>query len=204
MQSGSPPARPARGLRVNRAGTTYTFAHDRWANMALAAIMVPSFALLCFILWITTGWPFGVPGKVGLIGIIAVSVLLACFRTARKGVRVSAGRVSIRNDWRTRTVNIEEIRGITLEEKTIGTGDGQHISWVPRIRLASGKEIWLTGMSCGPTYDPPVAWRLASLDKFRSLIEAGQAPTQADHAPLCGCRRGRRRQWPRRPRPGSR
>lgn len=204
MQGGSPPARPARGLRVSRAGTTYTFAHDRWANMALVAILAPSVALICLLLWFTTGLPFGVPGKVGLIGIIAVSTLLACFGTVRKGVRVSAGRVSIRNSWWTRTVSIEEIRGITLETKTSGTGDGLSTLLVPRIRLASGEGIWLTGMSCGPAYNPPVAWRLASLDKFRSLIESGQAPTQADHAPLRECRRGRRRQWPRRPKPDPR
>ena len=187
MQSGSPPARPARGLRVNRAGTTYTFAHHRWAKVVLVACLGYSSVFVCFLLWITTGLPFGVLGKVGLIGIIAVSALLLCFGEARRGVRVSAGRVSIRNSWWTRTVRIEEIRGITLEEKISGSGDGKSILWVPRIRLASGKEIWLTGMSCGPAYNPPVAWRLASLDKFQSLVEAGQAPTQGDHAPLRGC-----------------
>jgi hypothetical protein len=47
------------------------------------------------------------------------------------------------------------------------------------MRLANGDKIWLTGLSCGTASHPPVPWRVASLDKFQSLIGVGQAPVQA-------------------------
>ena len=37
MHSGSPSAMGARGYRVTRAGTAYTFAHDRWAARVVVA-----------------------------------------------------------------------------------------------------------------------------------------------------------------------
>jgi hypothetical protein len=122
------------------------------------------------------GPDIGVLAKVGVIGIIVVLTTLLCFRMAR-GVRVSAGRVAVRT-WRTRTVGTEEIRDITLETKS----NGPNSFWVPRMRLANGDDIWLTALSCGSALRPPVSWRLASLDKFQSLIGADQGPAQADHA----------------------
>ena len=46
MHSGSPSAMGARGYRVNRAGTAYTFAHDRWA----ARVVVDDLGLIAVII----------------------------------------------------------------------------------------------------------------------------------------------------------
>jgi hypothetical protein len=181
MHRGSPSARGARGYRVNRTGTAYTFAHDRW----LARVAVACLGLIAVITSAVVASPagpdIGVLAKTGVIGIIVVLITPLYFGIARTGVRVSAGRVSIRT-WRTRTVDIEEIRDITLETRS----NGQNSFWVPRMRLANGDDIWLTGLSCGSAFRPPVSWRLASLDKFQSLTGVGQVPAQANNAPYPG------------------
>ncbi len=123
----------------------------------------------------------GVLGKVGVIAIIVVPIALLCSGMARTGVRVSAGRVAVRG-WRTRTVDIGEIRDITLETKS----NGQNSFWVPRMRLVNGDDIWLPGLSCGTALRSPVPWRLASFDTFQSLIGVGQVSARVGHVPYAG------------------
>jgi hypothetical protein len=154
---------------VNRAGTTHTFAHDRLALRVVVVCFGLMGVIIAAVFASPAGSHIGVLGKVGVIAIIVVPITLLCFGMARTGVRVSAGRVSVRNLWRTRTVDIEEIRDITWETRN----NGQNNFWVPRIRLANGDDIWLTGLSCGSASHPSVAWRLASFNKFQSLIGVG-------------------------------
>lgn len=171
MQSGGLPASSGRGYRVNRAGTTYTFAHDRRTSALIAACLGLISVVLSALVASPAGPP-GVPGKVAVIAIFNVPLAVLCFNVARTRVRVSGGRVAV-GDWRRkRTVDIGEIRDITLDTK----GNSQSDAWMPRMRLVNGDVIWLSALSCGSALHPPVPWRLASFDTFQSLIAAGDGP----------------------------
>jgi hypothetical protein len=182
MQGGTSSAACGRGYRVNKAGTTYTFAHDR----RIAVVLVACFGLIGVVIAAVVASPagpdIGVLGKTGVVAIIIGLATLLCLGLARTGVRVSAGKVVVVQPLRTRTVGIGDIRDVTLETKSNGTSS----FWVPRMRLANGDTIWLQGLSCGrvQALRPPASWRLASLDKFRSLIGAGKVQVQADNAPI--------------------
>jgi hypothetical protein len=93
---------------VNRAGTTYTFAHDRRAY----ALIVACYGLISIVisaLIASPAGPPGVPGKVAVIAIFNVPLAVLCFNVARTRVRVSGGRVAVRDWRRARTVGIGEI-----------------------------------------------------------------------------------------------
>lgn len=171
MQSGSLPASSGRGYRVNRAGTTYTFTHDRRAYVLTVACYGLKSVVISALIASPAGPP-GVPGKVAVIAIFNVPLAVLCFHVARTRVRVSGGRVAVRDWRRTRTVDISEIRDITLDTK----GNSQNDAWIPRMRLVNGEDIWLSGLSCGSALHPPVPWRLASFDTFQPLIATRDGP----------------------------
>jgi hypothetical protein len=88
-------------------------------------------------------------------------------RQLREGVQISGAKLTIRNDYRTRTVVASEVRAITLEPHVFG----QVVScWVPRVRLIDGRSIWIDNFDCGPAGKPPRPELAATVDEVRVLL----------------------------------
>lgn len=114
---------------------------------------------------------FSAWGKVAMLAIVDIPIGWLVTRASRLGVRVSAGNVTVRNIWRTRTIARNEIRGITLETKQIWQEGGRRTPfWFPRIYLTNGDSIWLQGLTCGTALRPPEPQRVAALDEIRALV----------------------------------
>jgi DivIVA domain-containing protein len=106
-------------------------------------------------------------GGVAIGGVLAVSAAWLGIRLACLGVKLDAGRMTVRNLLRTRTVHIDEIREITLQKKDKGK-DG--VLWLPRIELTNGKCIWIDSLNCGPCARPPKPERVAVLNELQALV----------------------------------
>jgi hypothetical protein len=85
----------------------------------------------------------------------------------RKGVQVGVGKLAIRNELSTRTVNASEIRAITLEPKAVSQ---VATHWVARVELTNGRNIWIEDFDCGPARRPPRPEMAAIVDEVRALL----------------------------------
>jgi hypothetical protein len=83
-------------------------------------------------------------------------------------VQISGGKLTIRGGFVTRTVNVSEIRAITM-----ASGDNLRVrpSWVPQIDLTDGKSVLIHDFDCGPADRPPDPELAASLDEFQLLLD---------------------------------
>jgi hypothetical protein len=88
-------------------------------------------------------------------------------RQFRVGVQIRGGKLTIRGGLGTRTVNVSEIRAITLQSE-----DNLRVrhSWVPRVDLTNGKSVWIHNLDCRRADRPPDPDLAASLDEFRVLL----------------------------------
>jgi hypothetical protein len=81
-------------------------------------------------------------------------------------VRISGGKMTIRNLFRTCTINGSEIRAITV----LGTARGDALIWLtPEVHLTDGRSIKLTGLDetmTGQTKRDP----LEDLEQIRALL----------------------------------
>ena len=110
-------------------------------------------------------------GGIGASGVFQLAVIGLLFtwggiRVLRVGVQASAGKMTYRGYFWTRTVDASDIRAITLQPFT----DGNREVWTPRVELTVGRSFWMPGASCGRTRNPPIPHRAATLDEIRALL----------------------------------
>jgi hypothetical protein len=110
---------------------------------------------------------------------MAVSGLLLIWlgiRLLRVGIQVSAGKMTYRGYFRTRTVEASEIRSMALQPKEESNGP----RWIPRVELTEGKGFWIPGFDCGSARKPPKPHPAARLDEARALlgVRAGDISTE--------------------------
>jgi hypothetical protein len=102
--------------------------------------------------------------------LMGCGVLLVCgwigIRQFRDGAQVSGYKLTIRNEFRTYTVDAADIRAISLQPKSGGEGGTR---WVARVELTANS-IWIDNFDCGPTGKPPRPDRLAAVEKVRALL----------------------------------
>jgi hypothetical protein len=167
------------GHRVDRSGTIHTFRFQR-GLLIFGAVMVLAFAAAFFALAVAgplSGWSPNVGMSKGN-EIWAIGAGLLCLwlgiRLLRVAVEISAGKMTIRSYFRTRTVNVGEIRAISLQSKSTGSGGNQ---WIPRVDLTDGRSIWINNLECGPADRPPKSYLAASFDEIRGVLGVGADDT---------------------------
>jgi hypothetical protein len=150
---------------VDRSGTTHTFCFRRGRHLSFGIVFV---AFGATFLAVAVADPSGRQawGDVVLVAFGFALVWLG-IRQLREGVQISGAKLTIRNDYRTRTVNASEIRAITLEPHTFGQ---VVYCWVPRVRLIDGRSIWIDNFDCGPAGKPPRPELAATVDEVRVLL----------------------------------
>lgn len=97
-------------------------------------------------------------------------------RQFRNGVQVSGQKLTIRNEFRTYRVDAADIRTITLQPHGSENGD----YWVARVKLTSGKSIWIDNFECGRAGRPPLPDRTAAVEEVRALLGLGDADLTAE------------------------
>lgn len=163
------------GHTVDRSGTIHTFRFQRGA-LLIGAIMALAFAAAFFALAVAgplSGWSPDVGVSKGdEIWMIGAGILCSwlTIRLLRVAVQISAGKMTIRSYFFTRTVNVGEIRAITLRSKSMGQA-GNH--WIPRVDLTDGRSIWISNFDCGHANRPPRPYLAASFDEFRGILGVG-------------------------------
>ena len=109
-------------------------------------------------------------GEVAWTLLLGVLVVLVCawmgIRQFRNGAQVSGHKLTIRNEFRTYTVDAADIRAITLQPKSSPNGSYR----VARVELTSGKSIWIDNFDCGPAGKPPKPDRVAAVEAVRALL----------------------------------
>jgi hypothetical protein len=155
--------------RVDNSGTTHTFRFQR----GLALIT----GLSSLFLGVITAVAFaaGTSGRdtksrlqlAALAGLICIPLVWLGIGSIRLGVIVRGRKLTIRNPWRTYTVDVSEIREITLERKANPNGVA---SLLPRVHLTSGRSIWLYSCNCGPAGQPPEPELISALAELCALI----------------------------------
>lgn len=171
---------------VNRSETTHTIRLQR-GLLLLSGIVVLAGAAACFGVALAaplSGWSPSVGSKGGEVELVGLGVLTLWFgiRLCRVGVQVTGQKLTIRNYFRTRTVNASDIRAITLQPKEISQGGAV---WIPRVDLNDGTSIWITSFECGPAGRPPKLDRVATVDEVQKLlgIEKAGDPAEAASVP---------------------
>jgi hypothetical protein len=145
-------------------------------NRRTRLVVVAGFAVVLLIISVVIVSPAGTQagfsawGKVALLAVVDIPLGWWLTRLSRSGVRVSAGNVTVRNMWRTRTIATHEIRDIILEAKDVPVEGGRRPFWYPRIWLTNGDSIWVQGLECGTALHPPEPSRVAALDELRALV----------------------------------
>jgi hypothetical protein len=141
-------------------------------------------AMGAFILGIAIYYPFA-PGSSSagetagtlLIGVFTGSVLAWMgIRQFRNGVQVSGQKLTIRNEFRTTTVDAADIGAINIQPKDSPNGP----DWVPRVELTSGKSIWIDNFDCGPAGRPPRPERVAIVEEVQALLGLADADFTAE------------------------
>jgi hypothetical protein len=155
----------ASGHTVDRTGSTHTFASNRGLRGGAAVCFALMAVLVCAVT-IAHGPQGGFNAWVKIAFIIGVGGPAAWFavRVFRLGVKVSSGKMTVRNLWRTRVIAIGEIRRIDLDVKSHYHGDDQ----LPRIDLTNGDSIWIDGLACRTILN--LSDQVAATDELRSLI----------------------------------
>jgi hypothetical protein len=166
------------GHTVDRSGTIHTFRFQR-GLLIPGAIMALAFAATGFALAVAaplSGWSPNLGSKGDLIFAI-VSFPLCLWlgiRLLRVAVQIRAGKMTIRSYFRTRTVNVGEIRAISLQPKPTTPAGSQ---WIPRVDLTNGRSIWINNLECGPADRPPKPYLAASFDEIRRVLGVGADDT---------------------------
>jgi hypothetical protein len=114
---------------VDISGATHTFAASRrvviWSFGSIGILLVPLSVLAAVFpkgLGIYNTWT-----RIAVVAIVdaLVALVFAFFAVAaaRSRTEISAGKMTVRSGWQTRTVNITELREITLEVRRLGSSD---------------------------------------------------------------------------------
>jgi hypothetical protein len=171
-----------RRLRRDPPGRTRTF-HVRTVKHILVGGLGVVMGALAFAAAIY--YPFFAPGsssagQTAEMLLLAVSVGLVLgwmgIRQFRDGVQVSGQKLTIRNEFRTSTVDAADIRAINLQP--MDSPNGRY--WVPRVELTSGKSVWIDNFDCGPAGRPPRPDRVAIVEEVRTLLGLGDADPAAE------------------------
>ena len=182
VQKRGPTGRTGRHA-VDPAGATRTFRFHRHRHLLLgiAALAFGVGALANAIQAPLSGWDPSVGDKGLEIWDIVLGLPLVWLgiRQFRVGVQISGGKLIIRGGLRTRTVNVSEIRAITLQSPNNGVGQGR---WIPLVKLTSIKSVWINQFDCGRADRPPNPGLAARLTEFRALLGVadGDGMTTAD------------------------
>jgi hypothetical protein len=157
--------------KVGRHGTTQTF-HLQRRLLVACGIGLLVFAACCFGVALEaplSGWNPNVSDKPGVAELIAIGIAFTWFgiRLCRVGVQVSGRNLTIRNYFRTRTVDVGDIRAITVQPKQSGESGSV---WTPRVDLTDGTSIWISSFECGPAFRPPRLDRVAVVDELRKQL----------------------------------
>jgi hypothetical protein len=157
--------------KVRRHGTVQTF-HLQRGLLVACGIGLLTFAAVCFGMAVAaplSGWNPNVSDKPGAVELAATGILLGWFgfRLCRVGVLVRGQQLTIRNYFRTRTVNIGDIRAVTLQAKESGQAGSV---WIPRVDLTDGTSLWISSFECGKALRPPRLDRVAVVDELRKQL----------------------------------
>jgi hypothetical protein len=162
--------------KVDRSGTTHTFRAMRGFHLVTGIVVVVFGIGILVADWAGLAYPSSsfARGDGGVstwddiwmagLGLLAVWLGIRLLRT---GVQISAGKMTYRGYFRTRTVDASEIHEITLQPKD-DTGNGSR--WIPLVGLTRGKGFWIQSFDCGPARKPPKPHLAAALDEVRALL----------------------------------
>lgn len=165
----------ARRHKVDRSGTIHTFRYMRGFHLVVGIVVVVFGVGLIIGTWAAVAYPSSSwaqgasistwnviwPNALGLLFVwVGIRLLLL-------GVQISAGKMTSRGYFWTRTVQASEIRAITLQPKD-DTGNGPR--WIPRVELTGGKGFWIQSFDCGPAPQSPNPHLAATLDEVRALL----------------------------------
>lgn len=156
----------------DRAGTTRILCTERRDRVGFNSLMAAAFTLF-FPLAVFAG--AGHTRGPGLImGALIAAGWWFCYRMMRRGVEVSDGKVTIRNQWRSHTVSASDIRAVTL----VATVVRSEVRWLAGALLTNDEIVPLDGLGCGNALRSPDPAALAKLEKFRALLGVGvNSPT---------------------------
>lgn len=159
----------ASGHTVDRTGATHTFRSHRGIRMVgVIALAVMLIGVCAGIIAHGPQGGFNFWVKIAFIVLFVFPSAWFAVRWSRLAVEISSGKMTVRNLWRTRVIDIAEIHKIDLATKR-----GDHASpphWFPLINLTDGDSIWIEGFSCGIAHGPPDPEGLAALGELRVLI----------------------------------
>jgi hypothetical protein len=150
---------------VDRSGTTHTFCFHRGRHL-IAGIVCVVFGAAFLAMEVADPRGRGAWRDVVLV-IFGLALVWMGIRQFRVGVQISGAKLTIRNDYRTRTVVASEIRAITLEPYAFGEVAK---CWVPRVELTDGSSVWIDNFDCGPARRPPRPELAATVDEVRMLL----------------------------------
>jgi hypothetical protein len=168
---------------VDRSGTTHIFCFHGSAHRVLGACFAV-FGVICLAEAAAAPITAGHLGGSWRDEIVVISTgfltVWVGIRAFRVGVHISGGKLTIRDEFRTRKVSAGAIRAITLQSKTMSAA-GSH--WLPRVDLIDGNGVWITNFDCGPADRPPPPELAAAVAEVRALLGVG-----ADDIPGPGSR----------------
>jgi hypothetical protein len=107
-------------------------------------------------------------GKIAVAGLVGGCCVWLGISFLRMGLQIRGKKMIIRRVGRTRTVNVSEVRDITLES-TPSSGVSDRVYWVPCIYLADGSSIRLGDIGYDPATKPPPKLA-ATVDEVRALV----------------------------------
>lgn len=155
--------------RVDKSGTTHNFRFHLGKQIILGifylvvgagflsgialAILVPDGRLGPF-------WGVGF----GVAGLFFVWAAICSFRM---GVQVSSEKLTIRNAYRTYTIDASSIRAIILQPHAKVNGSGR---WLPWVILTNRAGVWIDNFDCGPASGPPRPGPAAIVEEVRMLL----------------------------------
>jgi hypothetical protein len=157
---------------VDAPRTTYTFCFHRGRHLILG-ILAAALGAAC--LAVLVGTLATAPSQLSMWDQIlfaggGLALIWLGVRQFRVGIQISDEKLIIRNEWRSYTVNVSEVRAITLQPKSIGQGPDH---WMPRVDLAGGKNVWITNFDSGRSDRQPKAEQAATLNEVRALLRVG-------------------------------
>jgi hypothetical protein len=157
-------------------GTVHTFRGQRAIHLVtgIAAVVVGIGLLVGLAAALadpSSSWARG-DGGVGTSGDaeMAIGGLLAIWlgiRLLRVGLQITAGKMTYRGYFWSRTVDAADIRAITLQPID-ETGNGAR--WIPRVELTGGKGFWIRSLDLSRARKPPKPRLAAQLDDIRALL----------------------------------
>jgi hypothetical protein len=157
---------------VDAPGTTYAFCFHRGRHLIFGILAV---ALGAACLALLVGTLATAPSQLSmwdqfLFAGGGLALIWLGARQFRVGIQISGDKLIIRNEWRSHTVNVSEVRAITLQPKSMGQGPDH---WMPRVDLTGGKSVWITNFDSGQSDRQPKAEQTAALNEVRALLRVG-------------------------------